>query len=89
MNWNSSISPTKLLSNGNLETSPRKMADIQNSHYIDKVKAIRESRHNQGRDPLAVLNWNLQGYEASFTSQAVIPEQVDKIIRDLKNSKAS
>ena len=72
-----------------METSPRKMADIQNSYYIDKVKTIRESMQNQDRDPLAVLKRTLQGNEASFTSQAVTPEQVDKIIRDLKNSKAS
>ena len=65
------------------------MADIQNSYYIDKVKTIRESMQNQDRDPLAVLKRTLQGNEASFTSQAVTPEQVDKIIRDLKNSKAS
>ena len=89
LNWNSTSSPTKLLSHGNMETSPRKMADIQNSYYIDKVKTIRESMQNQDRDPLAVLKRTLQGNEASFTSQAVTPEQVDKIIRDLKNSKAS
>ena len=65
------------------------MVDIQNSYYIDKVKTIRESMQNQDRDPLAVLKRTLQGNEASFTSQAVTPEQVDKIIRDLKNSKAS
>ena len=89
LNWNSSSSPTKLLSHGNLETSPRKMADIQNSYYIDKVKTIRRSMQDQGRDPLAVLKKSLAGNQASFTSQAITPEQVDKIIRDLKNSKAS
>ena len=43
LNWSSSGSPTKLLNNGNLETSPSKMADIQNRFYIDKVKTIRRS----------------------------------------------
>ena len=38
LNWSSTSSPTKLNHNGNLETSPQKMADIQNNFYIEKVK---------------------------------------------------
>ena len=57
--------------------------------YIDKVKTIRRSMQDLGRDPLAVLKKSLAGNQVSFTSQAITPEQVDKIIRDLKNSKAS
>jgi hypothetical protein len=65
------------------------MADVQNRYYIDKVKTIRSSMQDQDRDPLAVLRRTLSGNQASFSSQAVTPDQVDKIIRDLKNSKAS
>ena len=78
LNWSSSSSPTKLLNNGNLETSPRKMADIQNRYYIDKVKTIRRSMQDQDRDPLAVLRRTLSGNHASFSCQAITPDQVDK-----------
>ena len=89
LNWTSSGSPTKLLNQGSLETSPSRMAEIQNSYYIEKVRTIRRDLQDQDRDPLAVLRSRLEGNQASFSTQAVTPEQVDKIIKDLKNSKAS
>ena len=72
-----------------METSPSKMADIQNSYYIDKVKTIRRDMQDQDRDPLEVLKKRLVGNQAVFTSKPITPEQVDKIIKDLNNSKAS
>ena len=89
LNWSSTSSPTKLLSDGNLETSPRKIADIQNKYYIDKVQTIRRNLQGQNKDPLELLRQRLEGNQASFSSQAVTPEQVEKIIGQLKNSKAS
>ena len=89
LNWTSTSSPTKLLSEGNLETSPSKMADIQNQYYVDKVRTIRRSFQGQNGDPLEVLRQRLQGNQAIFSSQAVSPDQVDKFIRGLKNSKAA
>ena len=82
-------SPTKLLSQGNLETSPKKMADIQNQYYIDKVEIIRRNFKEQDRDPLGVLRKILQGNQACFSSRAVSQDEVDKVIRELRNSKAS
>ena len=72
-----------------LETSPRKIADIQNKYYIDKVQTIRRNLQGQNKDPLELLRQRLKGNQASFSSQAVTPEQVEKIIGQLKNSKAS
>ena len=89
LNWNSSSSPSKLLCNGSIETSPSKMAEIQNKYYIEKVKTIRRSMQGQVRDPLDVLRKVLDGNQASFSSEAITQVQVDKIIKDLKNSKAS
>ena len=48
LSWSSSNSPSKLLSQGNLETSPSRMAEIQNRYYIEKVQTIR--RNLQGLD---------------------------------------
>ena len=65
------------------------MANIQNQYYIDKVKTIRSSFMELARDPLEVLRKRLQGNQASFSTKSVSPEDVDKVIRGLKNSKAS
>ena len=89
LNWSSTSSPTKLLSQGNLESSPSKMANIQNNYYIEKVKIIRRSLQGQDRDPLEVLKNILGGNQATFSTQTITPDQVDKIIAGLKNSKAS
>ena len=56
---------------------------------MDKVRTIRRNLQVHNKDPLEVLKQRLQGNQATFTSQAVTPEQVDKIIGQLKNSKAS
>ena len=42
-----------------------------------------------GRDPLKVLRSQLQGNRATFSVKPVYPEEVDKVIRNLKNSRAS
>jgi hypothetical protein len=55
LNWSYSSSPTKLLNEGNLETSPKKIADIQNKYYIEKVRTIRENLQGQNKDPLELL----------------------------------
>ena len=89
LNWSSSSSPTKLLSEGKLETSPKKLAEIQNRYYIDKVQIIRRSMQGQNKDPLGLLRTRLGGIQSSFSTQAVTPEQVEKIISQLKNTKAS
>ena len=89
LGWSSTGSPTKLLSQGNIETSPAKMADIQNQYYIDKVRTIRRNFRGQDRDPLRILRKRLQGRQASFSTRAVTPDEVDKVIRNLNNSKAS
>ena len=89
LGWTSAGSPTKLLSQGNIETSPAKIAEIQNQYYIDKVSAIRKNFKEQNRDPLKTLKKNLEGNQACFSTRAVTPEEVDMVIRNLKNSKAS
>ena len=51
LNWASSSFSTKLLSQGNLETSPSRMADIQNKYYVEKVQPIRRSLQGHDQDP--------------------------------------
>ena len=89
LNWTSTSSPTKLISDGKLVTSPSGIAEVQNRYYIDKVRTIRHNLPDQGRDPLNVLKDILQENTAKYSTQPVEAAQVDMIIRELKNSKAS
>ena len=41
------------------------------------------------RDPLEIIKRKLEGNHATFSTQAISPDQVDKIIAQLKNSKSS
>ena len=43
----------------------------------------------QNKDPLEKLKQVLEGNQASFSTQAITPDQVEKIISQLKNSKSS
>ena len=83
MNWSSTGSPTKLLNNGDMETFPHRLADIQNKYYINKVRDIRMNMPRQKKDPLATLKKMMTGRACSFSTSAVSPEEIDKIIRNL------
>ena len=89
LNWSSTCSPTKLLVNGDMLTSPQKMADAQNNYYINKVKDIRKNMPKQKKDPLATLKKIMAGKDVNFTLSAISPDDVDKILNDLKTFKAS
>ena len=89
LNWSSAGSPSKLIHEGKLVTSPSKIADIQNEFYINKVRKIRQELPHSNTDPLEILRQRLSGNTASFSFSAVHPDEVEKIISSLKNSKAS
>ena len=89
LNWSSTSSPTQLSQNGVLETSPLKMAELQNQYYINKVKSIRQNMPAQKKDPLVTLRQRMQGRSQTFSSAPVTPDNIEKIISSLKNSKAS
>ena len=88
LNWSSASSPTRLSLNGVLETSPSRMAELQNQYYINKVKTIRQNMPAQKKDPLETLRHRMQGRSQTFTPAPVTPDQIEKIISNLKNSKA-
>ena len=90
LNWSSTSSPTKLLSDGRLVTSPNKLADIQNQYYVNKVRQIRQELPHTRTDPLATLKERMQGRAATtFAFSPVDPDQIEQIISNLRNSKAS
>ena len=76
---------------GQLVTSPAAMADMQNKYYITKVEKIRAQLPRRG-DPTAQLRRSMEARPrprpAGLALACATPQQVDKIIRNLKNSKA-
>ena len=90
LGWSSSGSPTKLFSGARVETSPQRMANIMNEFYVKKVADIRAALPPPTEDPLARLRIIMAGSTApEFTLQPVHPDTVDKIVRSLRNSKAT
>ena len=89
LNWSSTSSPTKLINEGRFVSSPGRIANIQNEYYINKVHTIRQELPQPRTDPLATLRERLHGNSSTFTFSAVTPDEVEKIISSLKNSKAS
>ena len=65
------------------------MANVQNEYYVNKVKTIRQDLPQARSDPLATLQQKMEGRTSIFSFSAVTPDTVDKIITNLKNSKAS
>jgi hypothetical protein len=90
LGWSSCGSPTKLYSGARVETSPQKMANIMNMYYVKKVADIRASLPPPTEDPLARLRAAMADSTApEFHLRPVHPDVVDKIVRNLKKSKAT
>ena len=55
LGWCSSGSPSKLYHEGQIVTSPARLADIMNKFFISKVDKIRENLPMAAEDPLKTL----------------------------------
>ena len=88
LNWSSTSSPTKLYFSNRLETSPAKMANIMNRYYITKVTDIRAALPPPSTDPLGPLKRMMSGCPTEFQLKPVHPDTVDKIMRNMKNSRS-
>ena len=56
---------------------------------MDKAHTIRNNLNGHNRDHLEITRRKLEGNQATFSTQDISPDQVDKIIGQLKNSKSS
>ena len=88
LNWKTCRSPSKLYSGSKIEMSPSKNAEIMNKYYVNKVKTIRAELPPPMVDPLCTLRQMMSGCPTSFQFTPVTPDLVDKIIRNMKNSKS-
>ena len=84
--------PSKLRNNaGQLITSPKEMAELQNKYYVEKVKKIRNQLPERG-DPTAQLRKSIEARPhprpEGLSLKTVAPAEVDEIVRKLKSSKS-
>ena len=89
INWSNSGPPTQLFHQGRFINSPAGLAGAMNSFFIDKVRTLRESIPATETDPLQALRGTFQDRECLFTFRAVCPNEVLKVLKKLKNSKAT
>ena len=59
-----------------LQTSPRRMAEIMNDFYVLKVQRIRKSLPRIG-DPLKLLRRLMAGRKSTFSLAPVHPDEVN------------
>ena len=76
---------------GQLTDSPIKMAEIQNQYHEDKVNLIRQKLLEKG-DPTAnlrkIMRERPQARMKGLTLRAVYPDEINNIIKNLRNSKS-
>ena len=59
-----------------------------NNFFVNKVKVLRQNLPNDTGDPLALTRRLMSERQCSFKFSSVHPDEVNKIIENLKNSKS-
>ena len=89
INWSNSGPPTQLFYEGKLANSPAGIARTMNMFFIDKVKKLQKKIPTVVFNPLEKLRESMVNRQCVMSVQAVKPDDVLKIISNLKNSKSS
>jgi hypothetical protein len=89
LNWKSAGPPTQLFSGRTLINTPEGLATTMNVYFISKVERLRESIPNSNFDPLKLLRESMSQRRCNLSFRSVHPDEVLKIIKNLKNSKSS
>ena len=88
LGWSSGGPPNKLMSEGNIYSKPRDLAHIMNNFFVNKVKQLRQNLPRNVGDPLALVRKLMRTRNCSFEFKSVHPDEVNEIIKNLKNSKS-
>ena len=89
LGWKNSGSPTQLFHEGKLVSKPMDIADCQNHYFTDKVKNILLDMPDPVSDPLNKLRQLMRDRSSIFSLHSAHPDEVQKIILQLKNSKST
>ena len=89
LSWGNSGPPSKLSQDGMIITSPARLAWTMNDFFIRKVREQRARIPHSETDPLGKLKDVLRTRQCTFGLRPVTPDEVSKIIQNLKNSKST
>ena len=89
LSWGNSGPPSKLIDNGTLVTSPKKLAETMNKFFVQKVKKLKESIPSSNKNPCSKLRESMASRKCSFSIQPVGPEEIEDIVMRMKNSKST
>jgi hypothetical protein len=95
LGWTAGGPPTHLQEGASMITSPRKMCEIMNKYYVEKIRKIRQQFGEEDGDPLEVLRgamsrWDGRpGEEDKFKLRIITKEDTRSMMRKLKGSKAA
>ena len=71
-----------------MHSKPSKLANIMNQYFINKVKNLRKNLPQSSGDPLDLTQRLLLNITSSFSLRAVHPDEINKIISNMKSSKS-
>ena len=86
LGWSSGGAPTKLVVNGRIFTKPSDLCRIMNEFFVNKVANLRSNLPPNNGDPLFWIRNLMQGRKCSFRLKSVHPDDVLRIISNLKSS---
>ena len=89
LGWNRSGPPIKLFHEGKYVTSPKGLATILNSFFIDKVKRLRRSIPVVGEHPLSKPREAMANRTCTFKMKKVTKQEVLNTITGLNSSSST
>ena len=89
LSWGNAGPPSKLFLDGIMITSPARLAWSMNNFFINKVRQLRARIPHTESDPLAKLKEMFRHRHCTLGLRPVTPDEVSKIISNLKNSKST
>ena len=88
LGWTSGGPPRQLCVNGVMINKPIEIAETLNEFFINKVNNIVNRLPKSHYDPLKLVRKIMTNKSCTFKLSSVHPDDVEKIISQLKNSKA-
>ena len=80
--------PSTLINKGQTITSPKKMAQIANNFFIEKIQKIRDNITAYEIDPIEILISLIPRVKDNFKLKLLTKEDIYKLIDKLKPSKS-
>ena len=89
LGWGNNGPPSKLIENGTIITKPKQLAESMNSFFIKKIDELKSRIPASTKDPCKKLKEVMKDRRCEFSFQPVAPEEVEKIVLSLKNTKST